>query len=1387
MASPAGNPNNPAPFDVNKLFKPPTNPSPNTSAVSSPFAPPPVSYSSPPPVYPPPPHGAFSYPPPTPPFHHHPYLHYPQDPLPRPNIPFASPPNPSANPNPNPGARLMALLGSAPPLESAVSMPPAPPSEPPILHAIPSAPPAVTAVVQPPPARKQSSKMPRGRHLGGRDRVVYDVDSRLPGESQPPQLEVTPITKYASDPGLVLGRQIAVNRTYICYGLKLGAIRVLNINTALRSLLRGHTQRVTDMAFFAEDVHFLASASVDGRVFVWKINEGPDDEDKPLITGKIVIALQIVGDGEAYHPRICWHSHKQEILIVGIGNSVLKIDTTKVGRGKEFSAEEPLQCPMDKLIDGVQLIGKHDGEVTDLSISQWMMTRLVSASKDGTVKIWDDRRMTPLVTLRPHDGQPVNCVAFLTASHRPDHIVLITAGPLNREVKIWASAGEEGWLLSNDSESWHCIQTLELRSSSEPRAEEAFFNQVVVLPHSSLLLLANAKKNAIYAVHVDYGPYPAATRMDYIADFTVAMPILSLTGTRDFFSDVEQIVQVYCVQTQAIQQYALDLSQCLPPTVETMGLGKEPSLPHVSDSPISEGFIVVEPSRGFGVSDLPVGSGLPNLPLSASNSEATLHPVASDASENSNIYDSTFSNVECKPSAPPLPSSGANSLHAISPPTSFHVGNAVRQANMVSPSKGLELVTSVGDGNVDSSILSVERKVDTAVSNMTDVSCVDDNLGKNDHKGSPSDVSGMPNSLSTSKMGSEGTHLVTPSEILSGAVSSAENTLATQDLKVEEVKIQEVIVNKDMESMKVAVKDIAESGSGQQAEFYIESQVLSEVKEKPLSSQASEAKIEMDKEFSTSRTETNSLEEVQSQLVDDVAVIEALEQASNIGDEGIQECMKDIPVKASEASLDTASQSLSTTKGKKQKGKLSQSSIPSPPSSSPFNSMESFDEQGIVSSAPSIDIAISQIQSMHESLNQLFTMQKEMQKQMSTMIAVPINKECRRVETALGRSMEKVVKANTDALWARFQEENSKHEKVERDRVQQLTNLISNCMNKDLPAILERALKKEISAIGPVLARTITPVIEKTISSAIVDSFQRGVGDKAVSQLDKSISSKLEATVARQIQGQFQTSGKQALQDALRLTLESSVIPAFEHSCKSMFEQVDAAFQKGMAEHTVAAQQQFESTHSPLVLTLRDAINSASSMTHNLTSELADGHRKLLALATSGNTNAPNPMAMQQSNGPGVVLEMNAQPVEPPIDPTKELTRLISEHKYEEAFTLALQRSDVTIVSWLCSQVDVRAICSMVPPLSQGVLLALLQQLTYDVGNETSRKLGWITEVAAAINPTDPLIAMHVRPIFEQVYNTLAHQRSLPATTTADVSSIRLIMHVINSVLFGCK
>ncbi|KAG2688741.1 hypothetical protein I3760_09G109400 [Carya illinoinensis] len=1385
MASSPGNPNllqnQIQQIDVQKLFNPSPNPpsspfpSPSSNLNSSPSFPAPSPITSAP--YPMP---SSSYPPPTGPsypFHPH-FLPYPPSPLDHFQQHHQNQHQNQLLPS---SARLMALLTTQnPPSPSnsnttldfpQLSMPfssPSPSSPSP--SPSPSSAASNTPSSAPPPTRMLSTKLPKGRHLIG-DRVVYDIDVRLQGEVQP-QLEVTPITKYGSDPGLVLGRQIAVNRSYICYGLKLGNIRVLNINTALRSLLRGHTQRVTDMAFFAEDVHLLASAGVDGRVFIWNIHEGPDEEDKPQITGKIVIAIQIEIDEESVHPRVCWHPHKQEILIVAIGNRILKIDTIKVGRGKVFSAEEPLKCPIDELIDGIQLVGKHDRQVTELSMCQWMSSRLASASMDGMVKVWEDRKQLPLAVFKPHDGNPVNSVTFLTAPHRPDHIVLITAGPLNREVKIWASAGEEGWLLPSDAESWKCTQTLDIKSSFEAKMEDVFFNQVIALPRAGLFLLANAKKNAIYAVHVEYGPNPAATRMDYISEFTVTMPILSLTGTSDSLPDGEHIVQVYCVQTQAIQQYALHLSQCLPPPLENVELEK-------SDSTVSHTFNAFDGSASF--TEMPAVNAPPMPSILSSSSE--ISPVASrpanlSSSEATSMPEVAVSGLETLPTDVPSHVTAEN-IHTASPPLPLSPRLTRKLSGIRSPLNSNEPNRSLTDhgGDQPTPEYSSDRGMDSVKDNVTDVPPSDDNLRKGDKNAAQSDISMVPNPPIVFK---QPTHLVTPSELLSTVSSSSENSQISRGMNVVEAKVQDVNVKNDAESIEVEVKVIGETGTSQnnESDCQRDSHVMvAEKKEKSFYSQASDLGIQMARDCSVGAYNTK-----------DSSVTKAPNEPPNTCVEEVQGLMKDIPTKVGESETPTTvlQSPTSALKGKRQKGKNAQASGPSSPSPSPFHSTDLSNETGGSSGAPSMEATLPHLLPMKAMLDQLINAQKEMQKQMNVIVSGSVIKEGKRLEGSLGRSMEKVVKANTDALWARFQEENTKQEKLEQDRLQQITNLMTNYMNKDLPAMLEKTLKKEIALVGPAVVRAITPVVEKTISSAVMDSFQKGVGEKAVNQLEKSVSSKLEGTVSRQIQAQFQTSGKQILQDTLRSSLEAAIIPAFEMSCKAMFEQVDVTFQKGLSKHTTAAQQQFEATLSPLAIALRDSITSASAITQTLSGELADGQRQLLAIAASGaNSKAVNPLVTQLSNGP---LAGHHEMAEAPLDPTKELSRLIAEGKFEEAFTGALHRRDVSIVSWLCSQVDLQIILSTVPlPLSQGVLLALLQQLAYDISKEIPRKLAWMTDVAVAINPQDPTIAVHVHPIFEQVYQILGHQRNLPTTSASEASSIRLLMHVINSVLMSCK
>ncbi|KAF5728499.1 enhancer of mRNA-decapping protein 4 [Tripterygium wilfordii] len=1307
-----------------------------------------------------------SYPPPQQyPFH---FPNYPQNPhlqnhhnnIPQRSLSYPTPP---LQPSPNSGgAHIMALLrtpSSSSNPESTV------PSTAPVME-------FPAGLVGPP--RMPSSKVPRGRRLAGDTAVVeYDVDVRMPGEAQP-QLEVTPITKYGSDPQLFVGRQIAVNKVYICYGLKQGNVRVLNSNNASRALFRGHGQRVTDMAFFAEDVHLLASVSIDGRVNVWKISEEPEEGDEPVeITGNIVIAVQIVGEGDVVHPRVCWHCHKQEVLVVGIGKCILRIDTTKFGKGEVYSAEAPLQCPVEKLIDGIQIVGKHDGEVTDLSICQWMITRLVSASMDGTIKIWEDRKAQPLAVLRPYDGQPVYSASFLTASDRPDHIILITGGPLNRELKIWSLTTEEGWLLPGDADSWKCTQTLALKSSAATQVEDAFFNQVASMSHVGLLLLANAKKKAIYVIHLEYGPNPAATRMDYIAEFTVTMPVLSFTGICDMLPRGICVPQIYCFQTQAIQQYTLDLYQCLPPPLENVCL--EMSRSNISqDASNCEELTAFDPYESK-TSEVPVIASAPKPIAQVGSSESGIsvrYPPTSDSVEATSLPEIMTSNLESKSVslAPAIGNTDIGGIRSSPLPSSPRLSRKLSGFRM--PLNSLEAGVPPSDlaAKQPSTTYSGDQQNDNTPPKLYEMPSFNNDSAKDESKGTQADNTNL-------LAFRHPTHLITPSEILMAASSSDVTSLIEGKSEVD-ANTQDVAVNSDGGNAEVEVKVVGETSSCND-EFGPHGEPCSRVsenKEKFFCSQASDLGIEVARQ-SSAISEYNLVEE-EPQQVDSVES-EILTQLSRADDE-IHDSMKDMSVKFSESVVSTAvRQSPSpSSKGKKQKGRNSQASGALSPSV--LNSADSSNGPAGSSNPISVEAALPQVQ---EKLSQLMHMQKETQKQMSNMVAISVSKECRKLEAALGRAIEKAVKANNDALWARMQEENSKNEKLLRERTQQMSNLFSSFMNNDLMAMLEKVVKKEVTAIGQIVIHTVTPIIEKTIASAIADSFQRGVGDKAVNQLEKSVNVKLEATVARQIQAQFQTYGKQALQDTLKAGIEASIIPGFETSCKAIFGQIETAFQKGMVEHTNAAQQQFDTGHSQLAILLRDTINTASSVTQTLSTELADGQRKLFALAAAGaNPNVLNPLVTQLSNG---YLGGQHEKVEGTLDPKQELSRLISECKYDEAFMIALQISDLSIISWLCYQVDLQAMLSKKPPpLSQPVLLSLLQHLAFDINTDIPRKLDWMTSVAIVINPADETIianAMHFHNIIDQVYKILHNLLSSPNVT--DKTRVRALIFIVDSLM----
>ena len=75
-----------------------------------------------------------------------------------------------------------------------------------------------------------------------------------------------------------------------------------------------------------------------------------------------------------------------------------------------------------------------------------------------------------------------------------------------------------------------------------------------------------------------------------------------------------------------------------------------------------------------------------------------------------------------------------------------------------------------------------------------------------------------------------------------------------------------------------------------------------------------------------------------------------------------------------------------------------------------------------------------------------------------------------------------------------------------------------------------------------------------------------------------------------------------------------------------------------------------------------------------------------------------------------------------------------SHRRYEEAFNHVLHIGDVDLVDWLCAQVDPGELCAKDPvPLSQGVLLSLLSQLSTSLSKVDDPILAVISSFAGVL------------------------------------------------------
>ena len=320
----------------------------------------------------------------------------------------------------------------------------------------------------------------------------------------------------------------------------------------------------------------------------------------------------------------------------------------------------------------------------------------------------------------------------------------------------------------------------------------------------------------------------------------------------------------------------------------------------------------------------------------------------------------------------------------------------------------------------------------------------------------------------------------------------------------------------------------------------------------------------------------------------------------------------------------------------------------------------------------------------------------------------------------------------------------AEREAVERERQKQLLTAVSAAITRDLPVQMEKIVTNIVN-------RELTPRAP-ALAADIAKANKSGGGD--ASKESKEI--------------------VKALPGALATAMTGTVVPKFEAATREMFEQVKGAFEKGMDDIAQELYTQKENAIAAEATPLISSLRLASS-------EVRGAAEALLTMES-----IPNGGGSKTGLGAKTVQATSLEELEATMDPTIELGRLVDEGKYEEAFQKALGMSSVDTVTWMCGRCEpVRdEIFGAVPvPLSQTVLLSLMQQLSSDLDDEPSLKLQWIQAACLAMDPSDQSLAQALPVILGAVFDSLTETAQAPDTPAGVRGDLRLVLHVVNSLL----
>ena len=284
---------------------------------------------------------------------------------------------------------------------------------------------------------------------------------------------------------------------------------------------------------------------------------------------------------------------------------------------------------------------------------------------------------------------------------------------------------------------------------------------------------------------------------------------------------------------------------------------------------------------------------------------------------------------------------------------------------------------------------------------------------------------------------------------------------------------------------------------------------------------------------------------------------------------------------------------------------------------------------------------------------------------------------------------------------------------------------------KTTSSILVNGIKSNLKSSINEEIRKATPMLVQAANQSIHEALAKEVHGKVLKsdlQLKDAIA-KLASnrSVTEGIANNVAASLTPSLHATFKDALISTLVPAFERSIQTLFAQLATTFNKGLKDYESQLRSHVNKQLEPVIkdLKLQDKSKNVNELEKKLTNVIRHEFTRHM-----NNTPQSSPATPGGSGPAGSLTSV--------VSIEADIKQKLMEGKVNEAFGIALSANSLPIVVSTCEKVNPNQIFHQNPcPLSQEVLLSLIQQLAHNLESYTDLKLNYLNEAVPSLESNE--------------------------------------------------